>query len=64
MTHVIHSMERVTLKCKKTADRFAQFHPYLTFTCAFIGIPLLILATIFVCASLFMLPVAWICGWL
>ena len=64
MTHVVHSIERLTAKCRETTDRFAQFHPYLTFTCAFIGIPLLTLVIIFACTSLCMLPVAWICGWL
>lgn len=51
-------------KLDKAAERFMGRHPRTAFFMLLVGMPIFILAAVFVGTTLIMLPISWIMGWL
>lgn len=64
MTHIYHLASKLRDKIGDPAEAFIQKHPYLSFYCMAIGMPLLILVLVAVLSTAVILPIAWLCGWL
>lgn len=49
---------------EESMEYFAFRHPYISYLALFIGMPISILAMVFVCTVMVAVPVAWLLGWL
>ena len=64
MTYMMQSIHNVGHRVDAAVSHFTRMHPYLSFVCRFVGMPLLILLAVCVLTSVIVLPVAWLCGWI
>ncbi len=64
MKEILKSIRNFEDKFDRSAERFAFHHPYLAFLAMFIGMPILTLMAVVVSATIIILPIAWIFGWL
>ena len=49
---------------KEKIERFASRHALAKYVFAFVGIPVLILAALFICLTVITLPIALLLGWI
>lgn len=64
MSNIIQSIHDFECMLGESAMCFATRHPFLSFGPIFIGIPVCIIAAVSAMTAVFMLPIAWACGWL
>ena len=64
MRHILNSIRAFEYKFDKKASWLACHHPCIAFIGAFIGMPLFVLAAVFVCTMAIMVPFGCVFGWL
>lgn len=64
MTYIMKSIYKIEYRIGEAAENFFSRHLFLCYFMAFIGMPVLILITVFICTTILVLPVALLLGWL
>lgn len=64
MFTLIKSVSRFETHIDASIERFIFHHKFLGFLMIFIGMPLVTLATVCVCTTIIIMPIAFLFGWL
>lgn len=64
MIHPKYVFQKIENKYDVKARTFLRCHPCLAFLAMFVGLPLLALIALCICAAMIMLPVSWLFHWL
>lgn len=64
MTYIIKSIYKIEYRIGAAAGKFFSRHLFLSYFMAFIGMPVFILSTVFICTTILVLPAALLLGWL
>lgn len=63
MTQVLQSIHMIGHKLDQAVARFTQVHPCIAAVCAFVAVPMLVVAALFIFSTVAIWPIAALFGW-
>ena len=63
MTQVLHSIHMIGHKLDEALASFVQQHPCVASFCAFVAVPIVVVAALFAVSTVVIWPVAALLGW-